>query len=68
MYIHLKDGTGRLITKENVESELRDMLEEYCGREALNTFDYFLELKTEDISEEIRKEYEEFWSTPDDTD
>ena len=68
MYIHLKDGTGRLITKENVESELRDMLEEYCGREALNAFDYFLELKTEDISEEIRKEYEEFWSTPDDTD
>lgn len=48
MYIHLKDGTGRLIDRDNAERELRDMLEEYCGREALDCLDLVLELKEAD--------------------
>lgn len=55
MYIHLKDGTGRLIDNENAERELRDMLEEFCGKEALYCLDYVLE----EIKEALRKEYEE---------
>lgn len=65
MYIHLKDGTGRLIDNENAERELRDMLDEFCGREALDCLDLFLELKRDEMNEEIRKEYEEFWDKSD---
>lgn len=65
MYIHLKDGTGRLIDNDNAERELRDMLEEYCGIEALACLDMFLEIKRDEMNEEVRKEYEEFWSDKD---
>ena len=59
MYIHLKDGTGRLIDNDNAERELRDMMEEYCGREALACLDYVLDLKTDEIEEELREQYED---------
>ena len=68
MYIHLKDGTGRLIVNDNAERELRDMLEEYCGREALDCLDYVLDLKTDEIEEELRREYEECGDNPEDID
>lgn len=59
MYIHLKDGTGRLIDNDNAERELRDMLEEYCGKEALDCLDYVLDLKTDEIEAKLREQYED---------